>query len=113
MRLHEVHLLFFAILTANLGKNGADIRCNSDSISVSISTSKPFHGHLFIEGRFNDKRCMVRSNTSDVTLNVGLLECGIKRQFSVRFLSGIPSRTPRPSYERGSRKILCGRDLDK
>uniref|UniRef100_A0A914BX00 Uncharacterized protein n=1 Tax=Acrobeloides nanus TaxID=290746 RepID=A0A914BX00_9BILA len=65
------------------GKNGSDIRCNSDSISISVSTSKPFHGHLFVDGRFNDKRCVARSNNSDITLKVGLTECGLKRQFSV------------------------------
>uniref|UniRef100_A0A7E4VPT5 VWFA domain-containing protein n=1 Tax=Panagrellus redivivus TaxID=6233 RepID=A0A7E4VPT5_PANRE len=65
------------------GENGADIRCLSNSISIGVSTQKPFGGHLYINGQFYDPKCNVRTNTTEMSLNVGLTDCGIKRQFSV------------------------------
>ncbi|KAH7731585.1 von Willebrand factor type A domain containing protein [Aphelenchoides avenae] len=65
------------------GQNGAEIKCNADSIEVNVSLEKPLKGHMYVTGHFHDQKCVVRSNTTEVSLNLGLGDCGISRQFSV------------------------------
>lgn len=65
------------------GPNGAEIKCNADSIEVNVSLEKPLKGHMYVTGHFHDQKCVVRSNTTEVSLNVGLGNCGISHQFSV------------------------------
>lgn len=65
------------------GEDGAEITCSSDSIKVSVSTTNPFAGHLYVEGQFYDPKCNTKSDSTEVDLSVNLADCGIKRQFSI------------------------------
>lgn len=65
------------------GVNGADIRCRPNSIEVNVSLEKPLKGHMYVMDHFGDSECVVRSNSTEVSLNMDLGDCGISRQFSV------------------------------
>lgn len=44
---------------------------------------KQFNGVLYVDGHFDDPKCRYQANSTDFELKVGLLECGISRQFLV------------------------------
>lgn len=44
---------------------------------------KEFGGVLFVDGHFGEPKCRLQANSTDFELRVGLLDCGIKRQFLV------------------------------
>jgi hypothetical protein len=62
---------------------GAQITCQPDSIQVGITMEKQFSGVLFVDGHFDDPKCRLQANSTDFEFQVGLLNCGIKRQFLV------------------------------
>uniref|UniRef100_A0A0N5AME4 ZP domain-containing protein n=1 Tax=Syphacia muris TaxID=451379 RepID=A0A0N5AME4_9BILA len=61
------------------------IRCEKDQVLVSISTDKPFKGHIFIQGQFGKQKCRRdyrKLSESLIKTNFSFNNCGmrIKRQ---------------------------------
>lgn len=74
-----------------LGPNGAEILCQENSIEVNVLTVKPFKGHLYVSGQFDDSNCVAQAGTGSaedknvsVSLRIPLMGCGIQKQFLVR-----------------------------
>ncbi|KAI6176820.1 Cuticlin-1 [Aphelenchoides bicaudatus] len=65
------------------GPEGAQITCQPDAFQVGVTMEKEFGGVLFVDGHFDDPACRLQANSTDFELRVGLLNCGIKRQFLI------------------------------
>lgn len=69
------------------GTKGAEIICGNDSIQVNVLTRRPFEGHLYVKGRFNDPSCSFHAkkggNSKDISLRIPLMGCGLEEQFIV------------------------------
>uniref|UniRef100_A0A0M3HM55 ZP domain-containing protein n=1 Tax=Ascaris lumbricoides TaxID=6252 RepID=A0A0M3HM55_ASCLU len=49
--------LAFAVSVDNDVVGEPEIECGADAIGITFTTRKPFHGHLFVKGRFDDADC--------------------------------------------------------
>ncbi|KHN78530.1 Cuticlin-1 [Toxocara canis] len=65
------------------GPHGAEIICNSDSVSIGVSTVNPFYGHLYVVGQFHRPECVTtaRNASKEIQLTVGLTSCDVQKQF--------------------------------
>uniref|UniRef100_A0A9J2PUT6 ZP domain-containing protein n=1 Tax=Ascaris lumbricoides TaxID=6252 RepID=A0A9J2PUT6_ASCLU len=64
------------------GPHGAEITCNSDSVSIGVSTVNPFYGHLYVVGQFHRPECVAiaRNSSKEIQLTVGLASCDVQKQ---------------------------------
>uniref|UniRef100_A0A914W5K0 Uncharacterized protein n=1 Tax=Plectus sambesii TaxID=2011161 RepID=A0A914W5K0_9BILA len=70
------------------GPNGAEILCQENAIEVNVLTIKPFKGHLYVPGHFDDSKCVAQAGKStapgkelSVSLRIPIMGCGIQKQF--------------------------------
>lgn len=81
------------------GGEGAEIKCESDSITVSVTTRNRFRGHFYVKDALREKGCEWRNENEtkaaeefnkgggdELNLRIGLNKCGLERQFSVSCL---------------------------
>ncbi|VDK66602.1 unnamed protein product [Anisakis simplex] len=67
------------------GPHGAEIICNSDSISIGVSTVNPFYGHLYVIGQYHRSECVAtpRNASKQIQLTIPLTSCDVQKQFTL------------------------------
>lgn len=83
------------------GGEGAAIKCNPESMTVTVTTKNRFFGHFYVQNQFRNQDCRWRpllplrladikdnetmAGEQEISFTIALDKCDLEQQFSVRF----------------------------